>query len=745
MTERIPTFCGKDCGGNACPLLAVVTDGVVTGLERNPAGLDIKPCPRGYKLAELHYSPQRLLHPLVANGPRGSGRFRRASWDEALELVARRLSEIRCRAGSTHGASTRGASTSVGSRDTGSSTSPGPGGGDAILNLGSAGSTGALHDSQNLLSRFLNATGGAVRLSGNYSNGAARFVLPYLFGSAAARSGWDAATVRHSRLIVLWGANILEARLGAELGTSIAQAARAGTPVIVIDPRRSRTARALGARWIPVRPGTDVAMMLATLHVLFRDGQVDRSRASSLATGMAELEAYVTGSSDGVPKSPVWAAAICGLEASVIEDFAREYAAAHPAMLVPGYSIQRVLNGEESYRLSVALQIASGNFGIAGGSTGSLNNCLPFLRQGSLPDLEDSLPLSNPRVPVLRWANAILEGRSGGYPCDIRAAYIAGFNALNQGADCTMSIRAMRALDFSVCHELFLTPTARFSDVVLPVLSPLEKADLCAPWLGNYLLYKRAAVAPRGEARSDYDIFNELSERMGHGTAFSGGLSEQGWLDRFKAEFAASIGPGTAGSSDGDSPGISGAASLWTDGVYFGPDRERVGLADFAADPLRNPLPTPSGKVEILSRAYAEDTGRTAIPQWTYPPADPRYPFLLVTPKTIRRTHSQGGDTGGPDAGELSISGYDARRLGLTEGEAVVVYNDRGRLLARAVPTEDIAPGVLALHEGVWLDLGDDGLDRGPSANMLTSSEGTGPAVAPVMHGIAVNIHRGGA
>ena len=122
-------------------------------------------------------------------------------------------------------------------------------------------------------------------------------------------------TVRHSRLVVLWGANVLEARLGTELGPAIAGAARSGTPVVVIDPRRTMTAKALGARWIPIRPGTDAAMMLAVLNVLFGEGLIDMAGASSLATGLDELERYVSGSLDGVARSPAWAEDICGVPA----------------------------------------------------------------------------------------------------------------------------------------------------------------------------------------------------------------------------------------------------------------------------------------------------------------------------------------------------------------------------------------------------------------------------------------------
>lgn len=704
MMELVPTFCGKDCGGGACPLLARVEDGMVTQMLHNPAGKDLKPCPRGYALHRAHYAPDRLLRPLLADGPRGSGKFREAGWDEALGIVTRRLGDIRSR----HGPA-------------------------SVIGLGSAGSTGVLHSSEGLLARFMNTLGGATTLSSNYSNGAARFSLPYLFGGAASQSGWDAATVRHSKLVVLWGANILEARLGTELGTSIAAAARAGVPVIVIDPRRTRTATALGARWIPILPGTDAAMMLAVLHVLFRDGLVDMARASRLAIGLDDIERYVSGSADGIARSPEWAQTRCGVPAAVIESFAHDFDTSSPAMLVPGYSIQRVIDGEETFRLTVALQVATGNFGLPGGSSGSINNRLPSPRIGSLPDKDPGTSVS---IPVLRWPDAILGGRAGGYPSDIRAAWVAGFNAVNQGGDSRKSVEAMRALEFSVCSDMFMTPTARLCDVVLPVASPLEKEDIGLPWHGNYLLYKQAALAPRGQVRTDYDIFADAAARMGCGEAFTGGRTASQWIDHCLAESE-----------------IANIEAFKRTGVYFGADRERVGLSDFAADQEAHPLPTPSGLIELRSERWARDTGRPAIPVWIDKGSNPDLPFLLVTPKTVHRTNSQegGGElwtsaTPGaakrPDAGTLTVAAPDAARLCILDGDRLIVSNARGAVLVTALVSDDIAPGVVSMHEGVWLDIGTDGLDHAGSANMLTSTDGSGPATAPVMHGVAVAVRK---
>ena len=568
-----PCFCGKDCGGDACPLLAGVENGRVTRVTNNPAGGKyLKGCRRGFNLPLEQYASDRILKPLVRVGPRGSGQFREASWDETLRITVDRLGEIRAK----HGAS-------------------------AVMNCSSAGALGALHNTCTLSARFLSLFGGCTRLTGSWSNGAAQFVLPYVLGKQWAVSGFDPATMQYSDMIVLWGANVIETRQGTEVPQRLVEARRRGAQIVVIDPRRSATAKQPGTWWIPCRPGCDAALMLAMLYVLITGARVDRPFIDAHSVGFDQLERYVLGADGGEARRPEWAEGICGVPAHEITGFARAYAAAKPVMLLPGYSIQRVFAGEETYRLTVALQIATGNFGQRGGSTGSINSQLPAPRVGRLeaPELPEQ-----PELPVVRWPDAILHGRSGGYPADIHAVYSMGSNAINQSNDIRKSMAASEKVDFAVCHEVFLTPTARYCDVVFPAATALENEDIGIPWLGNYLLYKPQVVPPMGQARSDYDILCELADRLGFLPEFSGGRTAAAWVQHFIEQ------------SEVPDPDEFRAT-----GIYIAREQERVGLADFAADPLRYPLSTPSGKAEISSERYQRETGFPAIPTWQPPPA----------------------------------------------------------------------------------------------------------------------------
>jgi anaerobic dimethyl sulfoxide reductase subunit A len=673
-------------------MLAVLQDDRVTHIEHNPvAGDYLKACWRGYHLTEETYAPDRLTHPLVRSGPRGSGQFRRASWDEALAITAGRLGEIRAKYGPT-----------------------------AVLSRGSAGVIGAMHATYAVLGRFMNYFGGCTGVTMNYSNAAAGYILPYIFGGDWHSTGFDPVNLLKARMIILWGANVLETRQGAEVPRYLLEAVRRGTQVVVIDPRRSGTAKQTGAWWLPCRPGADAALMLAVLFVLFKENLTDRAFISTHAHGFDQLEAYI----NSVPCTPAWAAERCGLPAEEIIRFARAYAAARPALLFPGYSIQRVVSGEEPYRLSVALQIATGNLGKSGGSSGSMNNLTPIPRVGTLPG--GPVPAENPSVPVLRWPDLVLEGRAGGYPSDIHAIYNVGSNVLNQGSDIRKNVAAFEKVDFAVTHELFLTPTARYCDIVFPVSSSLEKEDIGLPWQGNYLLYKSQVLNPPGEARSDYEILCALADRLGFGAEYSQGRTASQWIESFIEQSE-----------------ISDPAAFRQSGVYFGAAREYVGLADFSADPTNHPLRTLSGFVEIASEKFARETGYPAVPTWRPDQPDPRYPLRLLTPKSPWRTHSQGSNiplVRKKARHALEMHPIDAAARGLKDGEQVRLFNPQGEAHVPLRLCDDIMPGVVSLPEGVWVELNAQGIDTAGAGNMLTSTDGTRPGIACVMHGMPVEV-----
>ena len=693
--SSIAVTCNKDCGGG-CPLVAHVDNGRVTRLSDNPLGGPfMRGCVRGYEMPRAVYAPDRILKPLLRTGPRGSGQFREIEWPEALDRVAGRLAEIQAQ----HG----------------------PG---AILALaGYASGRGALHSTQRLTKRFLSLMGGYTEFVGNYSSPAADFVTPYLLGHNL--GGIDSASLQFSNLILLWGANVVDTRLGCDTTARIEEARRRGVEVIVLDPRRSATARRLGSRWIPVRPGTDAALMMALLHVLITEGMVHDEFVQAYSTGFPALQRHVLGQDDGTAKTPEWAAERCGVPAGEIRELARLYGTTHPTALVPGLSIQRTVGGEEAMRLGVALQVATGNVGQPGGSTGALTwDKLPTPRMGRI-----QVP-PNPAgatIPVLRWPDAVLQGKTGGFPTDIHAIYNVGANYVVQGSDLHKSIRAFQQVDFSVCHDYTLTPTAQQCDLVLPATTFLEREDIVFPAGGNYLLYSNRAMEPLGEARDDYVIFCELAERMGFGSAFSEGRGEAAWLAHFMAESE-----------------ISDVEAFRQTGIYWGADPARVGLADFVRDPAAHPLDTPSGKIEIASAAFAR-IGGPETPTYRPLTPDERYPLGLITPHSRYRTHSQYDNIPWFRAREdqsLWIHLADAAARGISAGDEVLVHNPQGRVRIAARVTDEIMPGVVSLLQGAWPMLDAEGTDRAGSSNVLTPTEPTLPSQGSRTHSIWVEVEK---
>jgi anaerobic selenocysteine-containing dehydrogenase len=371
----------------------------------------------------------------------------------------------------------------------------------------------------------------------------------------------------------------------------------------------------------------------------------------------------------------------------------------------------------------MALQVATGNFGLRGGSTGFSNNSLPSPQVGTM----DELPGPElARIASLRWPDAILEGRDGGYPSDIHAVYSAGGNLLNQGGDVGKSIQAIEKVEFAACQELFLTPTAQWCDVVLPAAGPLEQEDIGIPWAGNYLLYKPQATARRGQVRSDYDIFCDLADRLGFGEKYSEGRGETQWVQHFM-----------------DQSEVPDHDDFRATGIYLAPEQERVGLEDFSHDPTAHPLDTPSGMVEIASQRYTDDTGLPAFPTWQPPPEDERYPLRLLTPKQGHMTHAQGSNIPAVRAvyaHGLEMNPADAAPRGISDGDTIQIFNDNGIVQTAARLNEGIMPGVVSMPEGIWFELDENGVDQAGSANLLTSTTGTVASKSAIMHGVGVEV-----
>lgn len=681
-SRKIPVSCNKDCGAG-CPLTAHIQENTIIQITDSPLrDTHMKGCLKGYRAMETLYHKDRLTDPLIRTGSRGSGQFRKAAWGEALDLISQKLLTLKDNKNCS-----------------------------GLMRIGGTGSCrGSLHNTDFVTKRFLALFGDYTETKGNYSSEASSFVKKPIFGTS--HVGVDSETLLHSDKIILWGFNPSDTRYDCKVESVLKEAAQRGIPITVIDPRKTRTVTNLNAQWIPLKPGSDSALMLAILHVLIVKDLLNRSFIETYSSGFEAFEEYISGKIDGIEKSPSWAAEICGLTEERIETFAREYASAPVAALLPGLSLQRAISGENLDRMGAVLQLATGNTGRLGGSTGSSRwNSLEKPCLGQLPVPENPLVKS---VPVYLWADAVLKGTKGGYPSNIQFIYNVGGNLIGQGSDRQKTVRAFEQAEFSVTHDYFMTETAKYSDIVLPVTTFLEREDLINSW-DNYIFYSAKAAEPVGQSKNDFEIFSSLAERLGFGELYSENKSERQWLEEFLAQSE-----------------IPNHDEFKKKGFYSADNHLRVGLSKFIADPLKNPLRTKSGKIEISSEEFRK-MGGTLLPKMVKFQTTGKYPLRLVTPHDKYRIHSQNDNILSLKKlcdDRLWISREDADVRNISNGEAVNLKSEEGLIGTTAFVTDKICPGAVSLTQGSWSS----------NVNNLTSTNPTKPSMGSRTHSVIVEV-----
>lgn len=709
---------------------AVVEDGRVVACEPFPR--DPAPSPMLAAISAMVHSPLRIARPAIREGwregrPRtGNDSFREVPWDEALDIVAAELARVRAQSGAK-----------------------------SIFG-GSYGwsSAGRVHHARNQLRRFLFLGGGCVDQVGNYSWGAAQFLLPHVLGTFQPVTGrvtdWP-ALVAHTQLFIAFGGLALKngqvASGGAgahELERWLARAKEAGIAFVVVSPLESDVPDFLDAQWIPIRPNTDTALMLAMAHTLLSEERHDSAFLHRCCSGFETLRRYLLGEDDGTPKSAEWAAEICGVDIGTIRDLARR-AATLRTFLSCSWSLQRAHRGEQPYWAAIALAAMLGGIGLPGQGFGfghgSINGA--GVPRSDLPGPDLPLP-KNPAataIPVARIADMLLDpggsyafnGRQGEYP-DIRLVYWAGGNPFHHHQDLNRLQRAWQKPDTIVVHEICWTPTARHADIVLPATTTLERNDVGGSSRDPFVFAMHRAIDPVGEARNDFDIFRALAARLGYEPAFTEGRDERGWC-RVVYDH---VRTGAAGKG----VELASFERFWEEGFVElpPPERDFVLFEEFRRDPEGHPLRTPSGKIELASEAigrfgYDDCPGHPAWiapAEWLGSALTARWPLHLVTHQPARRLHSQMDPGPVSQAGKVAgrepirMNPDDAAHRGIGAGDVVRVFNARGACLAGASLDAGVMPGVAVMATGAWFDPGEPGApELHGNPNVLTLDLGT--------------------
>jgi biotin/methionine sulfoxide reductase len=685
------------------------------------------------------HAPTRIDRPYVRRGwlagdrkggtPRGGEPFVAVDWDTAISLVADEVARVR----DAHG--------------------------PASIFGGSYGwsSAGRFHHARSQLQRLLSVAGGYTGQVTNYSYAAGMTLMPHIVGTNAVIEGpvieWRDICAHAGHLVCFGGILLRNGQITAggagshEMGFWLRRAAEGGVRIVNISPVRGDMPDFAGAEWVPIRPGTDTALMLGMAHVLIAEGRADLVFLDRCTTGFPQLRAYILGETDGFPKTPAWAAAETGIDAETIIRLARDCAEL-PTALTCAWSLQRAERGEQPFWMLVALAAMLGRigqrglgFGFGHGSMNGMGKPRTEIPSVSLPALPNP---ANSWIPVARITEMLespgaeydYNGRRLTFP-DTRLVWWAGGNPFHHHQDLNRLLRAWARLETVVVSEPWWTSLARHADIVLPATTTLERDDIGSSARGRHILAMKQAIAPVGQARHEFDYLADVAEALGMRDRYTQQRDAGTWLrvlyDRCR-DVSARLGT--------ELPDFD---TFWAEGhVHIpAPETSSVPFSSFVHEPDGAKLNTPSGRIELYSETIAgygyEDC--PGHPVWMPPreylgaPAAAEHPLHLLSVQPATRLHSQ------LDQGRVSAASKvqgrepilmhpeDAAARAVGEGDVVRVFNARGACLAGVRLTEGLLRGVVVMATGAWFDPLEPGVPGSlcvhGNPNVLTQDIGT--------------------
>lgn len=764
--------CWHNCGSR-CLNKVLVKDGVVIRQktddthEDSPDFPQQRGCLRGRSQRHQVFSPDRLRYPMKRKNwepgggkkeLRGKDQWVRISWDEAFEIVASETNRIIKKYGN-----------------------------EGIL------VTGGNANIRNAMA----AVGGFNDTYGSNSWGAWRWIYENLgVGEGLSANGInDRIDLRNSQLIVLWGANPAWSTMGS-VTYNYLQAKKAGARFIVIDPIYTDSASVFDADWVPVRPGTDDALAFGIMYTLLEEDDpatnklikwdflnkytigFDVDHMPEGADPKDNLKDYILGTYDNVPKTPEWAAELCGVEPKRIRELAREIGGTDRVALLTGWAPARINNGEGWVQAFSALGMMTGHMGSPGNMTGVscweyAGNMGPMLLSAgstgaaSIPNPIDSAINENEM-----W-DAVLDGKflqryEGERKANIQFIYHNYENKLQTRSSITRGIEAHRKVEFVVTNAYALTTNAKYSDIVLPVATQWETPGAVKGGNREILITWSKIVEPLYESKTDQQIAEGLLEKLGKNPKEVFPLSE---TQQYFNQLAGSMVVKDNGvdyeplctitAADIKEWGVEGTPQkgriplkeFVDQGIYQVPRKPGdnfgfIAYKDFMDDPVANPVSSESGKFEIYCKAVHELSKKAYTEISPIPKYEPKihgyestfenwetrkkgkYPYQVINPHYLRRSHSTLDNVAQlreawPNP--VYVSAKDAKEIGIKNGETVLLSNEFGKSIRPAMVVETIMPGVIGLPHGAWVDIDEKtGVDKAGADNIFVPHVPTG-------------------
>jgi anaerobic selenocysteine-containing dehydrogenase len=673
--EEFITACPRNCY-STCSFRVQVEDNRIRRILPYKENLATPegPCIKGLSYIERFHSPDRIIYPLFKQP---DGTFIKISSEEALCIIGNKLISIK----EKHGP-------------------------QSVLWYKGSGMSGLTND---IGASFWKAFGGATTTYGNLCWPAGLEAVRLTMGSVKHNVPWD---LENAGTIVIWGKNPAETNI-QEIAF-IARAKEKGCKVVVIDPLRTPTADKADILYSP-KPGTDGALALAIASVIIEKGFVDLQFQKTYVKGFDEFK-------KSLKITPETAEKITGIPANEIIELATLIGVGAPVTFLPGYGLQRHLNGGQTIRAILSLAVLTGNIGKKGAGFNYAN--LQSYIFDDVKEPESYYPDPQNDAPFRRTISMAKLGEDLQKTTDpeIKAAWIERGNPLLQSPDSFNVRKAFNDIGFKVVVEQFMTDTAKIADIILPAKSMFEQSDIIGSYWSPYVQFKPKVIGSPGEVLPETEIYYHLAKKMYLNIDNSllpepGDKNIEKWLETR----------------------IKGYSHLTLKDLKSGPVLA-PGLQEIAWSDMT--FETPSGKIELYSEEANFKWGISSLPQFIHESIDSGtelYPLTFITPNTGSRIHSQFGNLRiiketVPEPAVL-ISSADAGSRNISSGDRIKVFNNVGEIISIARVSNRIPAGSLVLPNGIWFSEGGGG-------NTLISGRETDIGYGAAFHDNKVEVER---